>query len=327
MAESLVYYSDDRPGITRKRCGRGFAFYAADGTHIADKAEVSRLKSLAVPPAYEDVWMAPISNAHLLATGRDAKQRKQYRYHPDWRAQREARKFAGLAAFGETLPSLRRWIARRLGEGASDFDTAVAATLALVDRGSLRVGSAAYARENETYGATTLRRRHVSFDGEAIRLAYPAKGGKQVRKSVQGSAVVRAIQRFHDLPGPTLFGWQDDDGTTRAVCSEDLQEVLREVCGGDATAKTLRTWNGTHAAFCVALDAEDALSIADMAEAAAERLHNSPAIARNSYIHPDVIALAEMAPQDRAARLERLETPARDGMRRGEGELIAFLSE
>lgn len=326
MAQSLVYYPDDRPGVSRRRCGSGFAFYAADGTHIADKSEVARLKALAVPPAYEDVWMAPISNAHLLATGRDAKERKQYRYHPDWRAQREARKFDGLADFGERLPALRRWIANRLSGELGDLETALAATLALIDRGSLRVGSPVYTRNNKSHGATTLKPRHVSFDGDAIRLDYVSKGGKKVSKKVLGPALQRAVQRFQDLPGPTLISWTDDAGDVRAVQSEHLQEVIRDICGPEATAKTIRTWNGTHAAFGVALARPKRLTIASMAEAAAERLHNTPAIARNSYIHPDVIALTEMTDGDRTAKLKSLRAPATDGLRQGEGDLIAFLN-
>ena len=318
-SNSLVYYSDDRPGISRKRSGRGFAFYAPDGTHIADKVEIARLKALAVPPAYEDVWMAPMSNAHLLATGRDAKARKQYRYHPDWRAQREAQKFDGLAEFGERLSALRRWIADRLTGDPSEFETALAATLALMDRGSLRVGSKAYTRENSSYGATTLNSRHVSFDGETIYLDYASKGGKKVAKKVRGPALQRAIERFQDLPGPTLISWSDSDGNFRAVRSEHLQEVFREICGPDVTAKTMRTWNGTHAAFKVALSGLKSLTKTAMAEAAAERLHNTPAIAQKSYIHPDVIALAETNDFDIEAQ------PTTDGLRQGEQELIAFL--
>ncbi len=326
MATSLVYYSDDQPGITRRRCGTGFAFYAPDGCHIADKAEVARLKALAVPPAYEDVWMAPIAQAHLLATGRDARSRKQYRYHPDWRAQREEQKFAGLAAFGERLPALRRWISSRLAGALGDHDTALAATLALIDRGSLRVGSPEYTRRNKSHGATTLKRRHVSFDGEVIRLDYTAKGGAAVSKSVRGPALQRAIQRFQDLPGPELISWIDDAGQTRAVRSEHLQDVLKKLCGDDATAKTLRTWNGTHAAFCVALEEDGDLTINAMAEVAAERLHNTATITRNSYIHPDVISLTELASAERKSRLDALKPATVNGLRHGEAELLAYLN-
>lgn len=327
MAEALVYYTDQRPGITRRKCGRGFAFYAPDGTHIAEPGEIERLRALAVPPAYTDVWMSPLPNAHLLATGRDSKARKQYRYHPEWRAQREIRKFAGLAEFGTRLPSLRRWIADRLKGEMGDRDTALAAALALMDRGSLRVGSPEYTRENESHGATTLKGRHVSFDGETIRLNYPAKGGRPVEKTLRGPTLQKAIQRFQDLPGPTLISWTDASGEARAVRSEDLQEVFREICGPDATAKTLRTWNGTHAAFNLAMRETGRLTIAAMSEAAAERLHNTPAIARSSYIHPKVIALTEIDPGERSKRLSRLGAVQNNAMRQGEAELIAFLSD
>ncbi|MGR3760058.1 DNA topoisomerase IB [Roseobacteraceae bacterium NS-SX3] len=322
----LVYRSDDTPGITRRRRGRGFSYHAPDGTHIADRREVARLKALAVPPAYTDVWMSPLANGHLQATGRDARRRKQYRYHPDWQAWRAQRKFDQLAQFGESLPGLRRWIMDRLGRGAGSEEAAVAAVLALLDRASMRIGSPAYAAENRTYGALTLRARHVDFDGNAIQLSYTAKGGRRVQEEVRSTALQRVLERCQDLPGPELISWTGPDGAARAVRSEQVQEVLAAVCGDGVSAKTLRTWNGTHAAFVHAMDTPD-LTIKGMAEAAADRLHNTPAIARNSYIHPDVTGLATMEAAQRARRLAGLEAAARDGFRAGEAALLAFLGE
>ncbi|ATG37610.1 DNA topoisomerase 1B-like protein (plasmid) [Phaeobacter piscinae] len=320
----LVYYTDDQPGVTRRRRGRGFSYYMPDGSHIGDAAERARLNGLGVPPAYTDVWLCPLSNGHLQATGRDARDRKQYRYHPEWQAHRAEQKFAQLGTFGERLPVLRRWISDRLTGPVGDEETAIAAVLALLDRGSLRIGNPSYTEENGSYGATTLRPRHVAFSGQVIQLRYTAKGGQTVEKSLRGPALQRILERSQDLAGPELISWVDADGNARAVRSEQVQEVLAELCGDGVSAKTLRTWNGSHAAFTVALDAPT-LTITAMAEAAAERLHNTPTIARNSYIHPQIIALAELPDSQRAARLSALPQRQVGGLRLGEGRLIDFL--
>ncbi|XHE56934.1 hypothetical protein L0Z66_19725 (plasmid) [Phaeobacter sp. BS34] len=198
----LVYYTDDQPGITRRRRGRGFSYYMPDGSHIGNATERARLNGLGVPPAYTDVWLCPLINGHLQATGRDARNRKQYRYHPEWQARRAEQKFAHLVAFGESLPALRRWISDRLTGTVGDEDTAIAAVLALLDRGSLRIGNPRYTEKNGSYGATTLRPRHVVFSGQAIQLTYTAKGGQTVEKSLRGPALQRILERSQDLAKP-----------------------------------------------------------------------------------------------------------------------------
>ena len=321
----LIYYPDSRPGIVRQRRGRGFTYIAPDGTRIDCSRERGRIKALAVPPAYDDVWICPHRHGHLQATGRDVRARKQYRYHPEWTRRRALKKYDQLHEFGQSLPDLRRWIASQLSGEAGERDTAVAAVLALVDRASMRVGHPSYTRENGSFGATTLRQRHVSFDGAKVVLDYTAKSGKRVRKSVLGKQLQRVLQNSADLPGRELVSWLDDDGVSRAVRSEQLQEVLSRVCGKGVTAKTLRTWNGTHAAFLTVLD-DEAPTIDAMANAAADRLHNTPAIARNSYIHPKVIELARADELKRADRLAALRPFRNSGhLRRGEAELISFL--
>ncbi len=322
---ALLYYPDTRPGISRQRRGRGFTYTAPDGTRIDCSEERARIKALAVPPAYERVWICPLHDGHLQATGRDARARKQYRYHPDWTQQRALTKYEGLAEFGSTLPRLRRWIASRLKGDAGDPDTAVAAALALIDRASLRVGHPDYTAENGSYAATTLRNRHVAFDGTKVLLNYTAKGGKKVRKTIQSRQLQRVLQQSADLPGHELISWQDDRGDAHAVRSEQIQKVLADLCGDDVSAKTLRTWNGSHAAFVVALN-EEKLTINAMARAAADRLHNTPTIARSSYIHPKVIDLAEMDDGERLARLGALK-PAinREQYLMGEVELLDYL--
>lgn len=324
----LVYYLDDGPGISRRRCGRGYAYYAADGTHITDKSDIARLNAIGVPPAYQQVWLSPLANGHLQATGRDARARKQYRYHPLWQAQRAKSKFSQLVSLGENLPALRRWVTRHLSGDIGAQETAIAAVIALLDRGALRIGSPLYTDENGSHGATTLKPRHVRFDGESIRLDYVAKGGQRVCKKIRGAALQRVLERCQDLPGSTLITWLDEEGTSRAVRSEQVQAVLAQQCGAQITAKSLRTWNGSHAAFQRALDCtDDELTINALAEAAAQRLHNTPTIARQSYIHPQIIALAELTTSARQHRLNRacrqaISTP---GYRAGEAELLAFL--
>lgn len=309
----LRYYPDTNPGYARKRRGRGFSYVAPDGTRVTDTGEVDRLRAMAVPPAYEDVWMSPHANGHLQASGRDDAGRKQYLYHPDWAAERAAHKFDRLAPFGRALPTIRRWIAARLQGEAGTFDTAVAAVLALLDRASLRVGTPDYAAQNGTHGATTLLPRHVRLDDGGLVLRFPGKGGSIVETTLQGTRLAAVLDDCRDLPGADLITYADG----AIVRSEHLREVLGDLVGEDATPKTFRTWNGTHAAFCAAARKP---TIGAMAEAAAARLHNTPAIARDSYIHPKVIALAKA---EQKARIEA-ETP--DGYRRGEPALLDLIA-
>ncbi|WP_338133049.1 hypothetical protein [Phaeobacter inhibens] len=220
---------------------------------------------------------------------------------------------------------MRRWIGDRLTGTVGDEDTAIAAVLALLDRGSLRIGNPRYTEKNGSYGATTLRPRHVVFSGQAIQLTYTAKGGQTVEKSLRGPALQRILERSQDLAGPELISWVDDNDDIRAVRSEQVQEVLAKLCGDEVSAKTLRTWNGSHAAFAAALDAPT-LTITAMAEAAAERLHNTPTIARNSYIHPQIIGLADLPDRQRVAQLSALPQRQVSGLRLGEGRLIDFLN-
>ena len=290
----LVYYPDTQPGIRRERRGRGFSYIAADGTRIARGAERDRIEALAVPPAYEDVWICPKPNGHLQATGIDARARKQYRYHPDWTAFRAEKKFHALADFGRALPAIRRRVARDLNRDAGEQTFAVAAVIAMMDRLSIRVGNRDYADENGTYGATTLQSKHLRLQDHDLYLAYTAKGGRRVRRKLKNDSLLRALQKLHDLPGGALVSWCDEDGQPRGVSSDQANAWLQEATGTDQhTAKTFRTWSGSVAALDAALTADGPVTIKAMSEAAAERLANTATIARNSYIHPAVIALAE----------------------------------
>ncbi|MDQ2095524.1 DNA topoisomerase IB [Rhodalgimonas zhirmunskyi] len=323
----LTYYPDDRPGISRRRCGRGFTYIAADGTRIERGKERRRIEALAVPPAYEGVWISPRVDGHLQATGRDARARKQYRYHPDWTAFRARAKYDQLADFGRALPRLRRAILaelRRSDPGDQPF--ALAAVLALLDRAAIRVGNRDYARENGSYGATTLKGAHMRLDGGVLRLRFTGKGGTKIKTELRDKTLERALSRLDDLPGAELITWLDEDGTPRGLRSDEVNAYLAERTGhAGLTAKTFRTWNGTVAALEAALACHrDAgrVTIKGMAEAAAERLHNTPTIARTSYIHPQVIALAE---DETAVPDIRDAAPMIDGLRKAEAQLLFLL--
>ena len=316
----LIYYPDDRPGITRRRAGRGWSYRAPDGTTIDDVKERARINALAVPPAYKNVWISPRRSGHLQATGYDDRTRKQYRYHPQWSEWRATKKYAELPAFGAALPSLRRRIAQALGGEAGDKDFAIAAVLRLIDRTSIRVGADSYYAENGTEGATTLQARNLKLSEKQVRLDWTAKGGKRVRRQVSDRTLMRALHDLADLPGAPLFEWTVGD-EVYAVHADHVNDWLREATGVDsATAKTFRTWNGSVAALEAALKAGDGVTIKAMSEAAAETLHNTPTIARNSYVHPEVIALAE--------KWREIETPdGPDGLRQGERALLSLLDQ
>ena len=321
----LVYYPDSEPGIRRKRAGRGFSYVAPDGTRIDDKDERRRIAAIAVPPAYDDVWISPLLRGHLQATGQDDRARKQYRYHADWTQHHAQLKFDKLLGFADSLPSLRRWIADRLRGEVGDRDMAIAATLALIDRASLRVGHSIYTEENGSYGATTMLSEHGDFADGRVRLDYTGKGNARIKKDFHAPRLAAVLEACQDLPGAEIITWLDDAGAPHAVRSEQINEVLHDICGADVTAKTMRTWNGTLAAFNTARGTE-APTIKALSEAAAKTLHNTPTVARNSYIHPAVIELADIAAAERAAIIKRLSRVSETrGLRAGESALAIFL--
>ena len=319
----LIYYPDTEPGIRRSRRGRGFSYTAPDGTRIDDTFERKRIEALAVPPAYQDVWICPKTNGYLQATGRDDRQRKQYRYHQDWTEYRAMLKFDHLAEFGAFLPKIRRSILDGLKHDPGDREYAIAAVLALVDRVSMRVGNADYARENGTYGATTLQDRHIELDDGQITFRYTAKGGQKVRKTLRDSTLNRTLSRLDDLPGKTLASWCDRSGTPHSVSSDAINAKLLDLTGHPSmTAKTFRTWNGSVAALDVAMSLEQP-TIQKLAEAASKHLQNSQAIARQSYIHPDVIDFAGL-PYRQRQKLAKGAEPVR-GLRATEAQLLKLL--
>lgn len=313
----LVYVTDDQPGITRQKRGRGFSYIAPDGTTIAGGVERQRLEALGVPPAYEDVWICPLHNGHLQATGRDVRKRKQYRYHMEWTAAQAETKFAGLVNFGDALPRIRRRVLRDLEGEAGEQSFALASAVALIDRTAMRVGHPDYARENGSYGALTLLGKHVRLDGNTIHLRFKAKGGKKVRRRMNDRTLARILTKINDLPGAEVLGWIDDQGTSHSLSSSGLNTYLCDASGTEGvTAKTFRTWTGTLAAYEVAEKAP--ATIKEMAQAAADRLHNTPSIARSSYIHPAVIDLA-------GEDVKRPDVQSKSGLYAAEARLLDYL--
>jgi DNA topoisomerase I len=329
LPPGLVYVSDASPGITRRRSGKGFAFIGLDGRTVRDPAERARCLRLAIPPAYRDVWICPLPNGHLQATGLDDAGRKQYRYHPDWQAWRADVKYGQLAAFGAALPRLRRRIARDLEREAGELAFSLAALATLLDRTHIRVGSSAYAERNGTYGATTLLSRHLTLKDGVIRLRYRAKGGRRVSHTLRDKRLHRILQEINDLPGRNLFAYLDENGEPRPVASHHVNAYLAEATGvAGATGKTFRTWAGTLAAFSAARAAGGGrLTVRALCQAAAAELMNTPAICRSSYVHPQVLDLAALPPPARQDRLEAIVPRGPRGLRAEERRLLGFLGD
>ncbi|MEI1248270.1 DNA topoisomerase IB [Rhizobium aouanii] len=320
----LVYVSDTEPGIRRRRKGKGFSYVMPDGTTLADELQRARIRALGLPPAYENVWICLYDNGHLQATGFDARGRKQYRYHKDWQSFRSAGKFHQLIEFGRALPKIRRTVLRHLDTGAEDVNGVLAALTTLLDEAHLRVGNQAYVRENGTYGATTLLKRHLKIVDGQIELKFRAKGGRRVQRSLKHPRLQKILEEIADLPGRQLFVWKDESGALKPIDSGRLNAYLAEISGIPISAKTFRTWAGSLAAFGVAR--ETILSggrptVKQMSEAAAEALHNTPAISRSSYIHPAIIALAG----NDHPLIETVNEPLR-GLRAEENRLLDFLT-
>ena len=302
----LIYVDDGLPGITRKRAGKGWAYYSPEGDLITDSAEKTRLNAIALPPAYGDAWFCPAPNGHILATGIDAKGRKQYRYHPEFRAMREGEKFDSCLAFGKLLPLVRKRVDEDLCGRKLTKERAVASVVRLLDLGAVRVGNEGYAKANKSFGATTLRRRHAEVTGRTLRLRYKGKGGKQRDVVLSDSSLSRMVRNMQDLPGQNLFKYVDDEGEIATVGSSDVNDYLAECMGRRFTAKNFRTWHGSVMALSCLLDGEGAMPIKALLDCVAERLGNTPAVTRKSYIHPAVIDLVDRQEEWRAnVRLPR----------------------
>ena len=282
----LIYVDDSLPGITRKRAGRGWAYYDAKGQRISDADERTRLNAIALPPAYRDAWFCPAANGHVLATGFDDKGRKQYRYHPDFRAARENEKFDGCGAFGNLLPLVRKRVEEDLEGRTLTRERIVASVVRLLDLGFIRVGNEQYSKANKSYGATTLRQRHAEVTGKTLKLRYKAKSGKLRELALTDGHLARLVRRMQDLPGQKLFQYVDKDQEYRPVTSGDVNDYLAETMGERFTAKSFRTWHASALAFDILAHAEGQVSIKALTAEVAEHLGNTAAVTRKSYIHP-----------------------------------------
>lgn len=295
----LCYVDDALPGITRKRRGRYWQYFNAKGERITDRGEIDRLNGIGLPPAYKDAWFCPSPEGHIQAIGWDDRGRKQYRYHPDFRAKQEAAKYDGCVDFGRALPLLRARVEEDMAGRKLDRETVVAAVVRLLDLGHIRIGNESYAKDNKSFGATTLRDRHAKVKGKTLKMRFKGKSGKLQELSVTDHNLSRLVKRCQDLPGQQLFQFVDDDGEQRGVGSSDVNDYIREAMGEEFTAKHFRTWGASRIAFeqiCAA--GEEGISVKAMLEPVAEALGNTPAISRKSYVHPALIEAVKNDPRD-----------------------------
>ena len=331
----LRHSTDAEPGIARRRAGRGFHYVGPDGAAIRDPATLARIRALAIPPAWEDVWICCDPRGHLQAAGRDARGRKQSRYHPAWRTRRDESKFARMAAFGRALPRVRRRVAKDLALPTLSKEKVLATVVRLLETTSMRVGSEAYARANGSFGLTTLRNRHVTVSGDALRFRFRGKSGKVHEVGVRDRRLARIVARCEALPGQDLFEYLDEDGDPRTIESADVNGYLQDAAGIPITAKDFRTWVGTLIAFQAlrsqpgpqAAVGRPRAKVVRAAEAVAEVLGNTPAVSRESYIAPAVVEayLAGTLPRGRSRRVEPGDQATRPVGRREELALVHFL--
>ncbi|MFN4141885.1 DNA topoisomerase IB [Aestuariivirga sp.] len=295
-APPLVYVSDAAPGLRRIRRGKGFSYLMPDGTALTDPAELARIRSLAIPPAWRDVWICPDPCGHIQATGRDQKHRKQYRYHKDWHGEQDAGKFARLVEFARALPAIRARVSEDMGKRGISRDKVLAAVVDLLDRTLIRIGNAEYARGNDSYGLTTLQNRHVKLNGSELHFRFKGKSGKIWSLRISDRRIARIVRTIQDLPGQDLFQYLDEEGQVRDVDSAAVNAYIRELAGPETSAKDFRTWNGTVMAARALAEAgsftskrEAASKLKAAIAGVAERLGNTVTVCRSSYVHPAVI--------------------------------------
>jgi DNA topoisomerase-1 len=296
-AAGLRYSSDAKPGLRRQRRGKSFVYLRADGGRIHDPAVLARIKRLVIPPAWTEVWISPHADGHIQATGRDARGRKQYRYHPDWRQQRDQNKFARMIAFARALPRIRRRVKRDLARRGMPRDKALATVVRLLEATLIRVGNDEYARENNSYGLTTMRNHHARVAGARIRFTFRGKSARRHEITLRDPQLARIVRHCQDMPGQELFGYEDEAGQAHDIGSQDVNEYLRAISGAEFTAKDFRTWAGTVLA-AMALSEFEAVdtqahakkNIKAAIERVSSRLGNTPTICRKCYVHPEVFS-------------------------------------
>ncbi len=323
----LRHSSDNEPGITRKRMGRYWAYFDPDGNRITDREEIERLNAIGLPPAYDDAWFCTAPNGHLQATGVDARGRKQYRYHPEFREKRESAKFDGLLEFGKALSRLRRRVEKDLRRRTLARETVLAAVVRLLDRQHIRIGNEEYARDNKSYGATTLRSRHLRRKGHALMMRFTGKHHIVHEMKITDANLKRICRRCQELPGQMLFQYINGDGEPKPVTSTDVNDYIKEATGGDFTAKHFRTWGASVIAFEQMLKkAENArISVKTVVEPVAEALGNTPAISRKSYVHPKLLDAVKDDARDPLDGMQR--PPPRKRLSSAEVGLLDFLGE
>jgi DNA topoisomerase I len=334
----LLYVTDGIAGITRRRSGTGWTYFAANGLRIRNPGVRRRLDSLAIPPAWTDVWICPDPHGHIQATARDARGRKQYRYHASYREARDQSKFRRMLEFSEALPRLRERMEKDLRSAELDRNQLLATLVRLLDKTLIRVGNDEYAKENRSFGLTTLRRRHVSVRGATLRFAFRGKSGVEHEIAVTDLRVARIVQRCQDLPGQELFKYKDAFGRRQDVTSDDVNAYLREISGRDITAKDFRTWGGTMRAALELRTIGPATSrreadrnILRALEAVSERLGNTRTVCRKYYVHPEILTayhlgLTVPVPPVARARRKKRERPEA-ALRRDEVAVLQFLQE
>ena len=323
----MRHSNDSEPGITRQRKGRGWAYFGPGGQRITKRAEIDRLNAIGLPPAYSDAWFCTDPEGHLQATGVDARGRKQYRYHPDFTAKRSASKFDGLKDFGKKLPKLRRRVEKDLRRRKTTRETVLAAVIRLLDTEFIRVGNEQYAKDNKSFGATTLRSRHISRKGGRMLMRFAGKHGIVHEVTLTDSHLKRVVRKCQELPGQMLFQYVNGDGDPKPVTSNDVNDYIKETMGGDFTAKHFRTWGASVIAMNEMLKkAEDSrISVKTVIEPVAEALGNTEAMSRKSYVHPQLIDAVKDDPRD---PLDGMDRPrARTRLSSSEVALIRYLSK
>jgi DNA topoisomerase-1 len=323
----LRHSSDAEPGITRKRMGRYWAYFDADGARITNRDEIDRLNAVGLPPAYTGAWFCADPDGHLQATGIDARGRKQYRYHSLFREQQEKSKFDGLLEFGKALPRLRRRVDSDLRKRALTKDKVVAAVVRLLDDDFLRIGNREYAKENKSFGATTLLNRQVHDDGRKVRMRFKGKSGVEQDVTITDRTLRRLVRQLQELPGQALFQYVNGDGKPHAITSNDVNEYIRDATDGEFTAKHFRTWGASVLAFEQILNHEESarISVNTMIEPVAEALGNTVAMSRKAYVHPALVAAVKQRPRDPLGGIER--PRARKWLSECEVGLMRFLAK
>lgn len=317
IPDGLSWCNDDQPGLSRRRSGKGFSYRDRDGQPIRDTRTLDRIRALAIPPAWTEVWICPRANGHIQATGRDLKGRKQYRYHPDWTRHAANAKFDRLSDFARALPKLRERVEHDLSRRGLGRDKVLATAVRLLEITLIRVGNAEYARQNRSFGLTTLHKRHLEVDGAALTFEFRGKSGKDHRVSVRDQRLARAMRMLEGLPGQHLFKYRDAQGDLHPVTSDDVNAYIRDAMGEQFSAKDFRTWAGTVSAARALREMEPPTSTADArrkitvcVKAVAGLLGNTPAVCRAAYVHPRVLegfaagTLAEALPGSEAKAFE-----------------------